>query len=420
MIFFRVTQNINIKTTDGTMVNYFRFKDPSNLENETLYISTYDDFKDLREIFSKVDKDKYFAKVFDEKRLRKLENFPIELGLSNEAEYIKRENSKEIFYQEIKKANIHKQLKNIKKDEVSIAIIGGVGRSISETISSCTALRILYKKLKEIYKNIKFDIYLNASNNSFYTREKQTYQTQEYISNIFPLSLTVKKLCEYDYFIDNSLSIDSLGLDFLNYVDAWLFRFAIDYKKIPDNEKYNQINLSNYKVQDSLKNKIIEGKRKGKLLLFHPYSANINKSIPQTIAIDILKELLLKAEDYMIVSTLLIDTKIKDDRFIDLSKESKNLNDFIYIISFMDKIITADTSTYHISDAFMIPTVVLFTDKNYLEKIKYFKYIKPIFIEDKSKNLSKFVYENDSLTINKFESWNKLKVNRIIKLLDSF
>jgi hypothetical protein len=385
-----------------------------------LYISTYNDFKDLREIFSKVDKDKYFAKVFDEVRVRKLENFPIELGLSNEAEYIKRENSKEIFYQEIKKADIHKQLKNIKKDEVSIAIIGGVGRSISETISSCTALRILYKKLKEIYKNIKFDIYLNASNNSFYTREKQIYQTQEYINNIFPLSLTVKKLCEYDYFIDNSLSIDFLGLDFLNYVDAWLFRFAIDYKKIPDNEKYNQINLSNYKVQDSLKNKIIEAKRKGKLLLFHPYSANINKSIPQTIAIDILKELLLKAEDYMIVSTLLIDTKIKDDRFIDLSKESKSLNDFIYIISFMDKIITADTSTYHISDAFMIPTVVLFTDKNYLEKIKYFKYIKPIFIEDKSKNLSKFVYENDSLTINKFESWNKLKVNRIIKLLDSF
>lgn len=281
-------------------------------------------------------------------------------------------------------------------------------------------MRILYKKLKEIYKNIKFDIYLNASNNSFYTREKQIYQTQEYISNIFPLSLTVKKLCEYDYFIDNSLSIDSLGLDFLNYVDAWLFRFAIDYKKIPDNEKYNQINLSNYKVQDSLKNKIIEAKRKGKLLLFHPYSANINKSIPQTIAIDILKELLLKAEDYMIVSTLLIDAKIKDDRFIDLSKESKNLNDFIYIISFMDKIITADTSTYHISDAFMIPTVVLFTDKNYLEKIKYFKYTKPILVEDKSKNLSKFVYENDSLTINKFESWNKLKVNRIIKLLDSF
>ena len=419
MIFFRVTQNINIKTTDGTMVNYFKFKEPSNLENETLYISTYDDFKDLREIFSKVDKEKYFAKVFNEEKVRTLRNFPIELGITNIDEYNSRENST-ITYQDIKQVDIYKQLKNIQKDEITVAIIGGVGLSISQTISSCTALRILHKKLKQIYKNIKFDIYLNASNNSYYTREKQIYQTQEYINNILPLSITVKKLCEYDYFIDNSLSINFLGLDFLNYVDAWLFKFGIDYEKIIDDEKYNQINLSNYKASDNLKNKLIDLKSKGKLLLFHPYSANINKSIPQTIAVDILKELLLKADDYMIISTLLIDSKIKDDRFVDLTKESKNLNDFMYIISSMDKIITADTSTYHISDAFMIPTITIFTDSDYLKKIKYYKYIKPILIKDKSKNLSKFVYENDSLTINKFESWNKLKVNRIIKLLDTF
>lgn len=419
MIFFRVTQNINIKTTDGTMVNYFKFKEPSNLENETLYISTYDDFKDLREIFSKVDKEKYFAKVFNEEKVRTLANFPIELGITNVDEY-NNKNSTNITCQNIKKVDIYKQLKNIQKDEITIAIIGGVGVSISQIVSSCTALRILYKKLKQIYKNIKFDIYLNASNNSYYTREKQIYQTQEYINNILPLSITVKKLCEYDYFIDNSLSINFLGLDFLNYVDAWLFKFGIDYRKIADNEKYNQLNLSNYKVQDSLKNKLIDLKSKGKLLLFHPYSANINKSIPQTIAVDILKELLLKADDYMIVSTLLIDLKIKDDRFLDLTKESKNLNDFMYIISSMDKIITADTSTYHISDAFMIPTITIFTDENYLKKIKYFRYTKPILIKDKSKNLSKFIYENDSLIINKFESWNKLKVNRIIKLLDTF
>ena len=420
MIFFRVTQNINIKTTDGTMVNYFKFKEPSNLENETLYISTYDDFKDLREIFSKVDKDKYFAKVFNEEKVRTLANFPIELGITNVDEYNNKENSSNSTCQNIKKVDIYKQLKNIQKDEITIAIIGGVGVSISQIVSSCTALRILHKKLKQIYKNIKFDIYLNASNNSYYTREKQIYQTQEYINNVLPLSITAKKLCEYDYFIDNSLSINFLGLDFLNYVDAWLFRFGIDYEKISDNQKYNQLNLSGYKVQDILRDKINEAKSKGKLLLFHPYSANINKSIPQTIAVDILKELLLKADDYMIISTLLIDSKIKDDRFVDLTKESKNLNDFMYIISSMDKIITADTSTYHISDAFMIPTITIFTDNNYLKKIKYYKYIKPILIKDKSKNLSKFVYENDSLTINKFESWNKLKVNRIIKLLDTF
>ncbi|QKF68091.1 hypothetical protein AVENP_2595 [Arcobacter venerupis] len=420
MIFFRVTQNINIKTTDGTLVNYFKLKIPSDMENSTIYITTYDDFLDLKEIFLKVDKDKYFAKVLNEDKIRTTENFPIELGIRNLAEYNYRENFKQKFFQDIKKVDIYKQLTSIKKDEVSIAIIGRVGTSISEMVSSCTALRILHKKLKEIYKNIKFDMYINASNNSFYTRDKQIYETQDYINNILPLSITSKKLCEYDYFIDNSISINFLELDSLNYVDAWLLKFGIDYKKISENEKYNELDISNYKVQDSLKKRLKELKSKGKLLLFHPYSANINKSIPQNIAIELLKSLLLKAENYIIVSTLLIDNKIKDDRFIDLTKESKNINDFMYIISSMDRIITADTSTFHISDAFMVPTVVIFTQNDYLKKIKYFKYIKPIFIEDKSKNLSKFIYDNDSLTINKFESWNKLKVNKIIKLLDNF
>ena len=420
MIFFRVSQDINVKATDGTLINYFKLKEPSAMENETIYITTYDDYNDLKEIFSKVDKEKYFPRVLNENRVRTLENFPIELGILNISEYDNRENLNKTTFQNIEKVDIYKQLRKSAKNEISIVIIGGVGRSIGETISSCTALRILHKKLKEVYKNIKMDIYLNASNNSFYTREKQIYQTQEYINNILPLSITSKKLCEYDYFIDNSLSMRFLGLDFTNYVDAWLFRFGIDYEKISDNQKYNQLNLSGYKVQDILRDKINEAKSKGKLLLFHPYSANINKSIPQTIAVDILKELLLKADDYMIISTLLIDSKIKDDRFVDLTKESKNLNDFMYIISSMDKIITADTSTYHISDAFMIPTITIFTDENYLKKIKYFKYTKAILIKDKSKNLSKFIYENDSLIINKFESWNKLKVNRIIKLLDTF
>ncbi|MDZ7819039.1 MAG: hypothetical protein U5K55_10685 [Aliarcobacter sp.] len=107
------------------------------------------------------------------------------------------------------------------------------------------------------------------------------------------MSLTSKKLCEYDYFFDNSLDIETY-LDIpLNIVDKWLFKFGIDYKKIDDNEKYNQLDISDYKVSATLIKKIEEARLKGKLLLFHPYSASIHKSIPQTISIDLLKELLL-------------------------------------------------------------------------------------------------------------------------------
>ena len=158
MIFFRVSQNINIKATDGTLVNYFKFKEPSDMENETAYVTTYVDFKDINNVFEKVDKEKYFTRILNESKMRALENFPIELGITNIDEYSNKRNSTKFIYQDIKKADIYKQLKTIKKDEISIAIIGGVGTSISEIISSTTALRILHKKLKEIHKNIKIDI----------------------------------------------------------------------------------------------------------------------------------------------------------------------------------------------------------------------------------------------------------------------
>ena len=48
------------------------------------------------------------------------------------------------------------------------------------------------------------------------------------------------------------------------------------------------------------------------------------------------------------------------------------------------------------------------------------KSAKTIFVKDSSKNLSKFIYENDSLTINKFEEWKKLKIDKIVKVLESF
>lgn len=419
MIFFRVTQNINIKTTDGTLVNYFKLKQPSNLENETIYITTYDDFKDIQEIFAKVDAEKYFAKNLKESNIRVLSNFPKELGISNLNEYEKRKESNEIELFDIKEVDIFKQLKRVEKEEVTVALIGGVGESISDMIASCTALRILYEKLSEVYKKLKFDIYINASNNSYYTRDKQIYQTQEYISNVFPLSISAKKLCEYDYFVDNSVNINRV-FDDINIVDAWLLKFGINYKKISENKKFNILNILDYKVENNLSKKINDAKAKGKLLMFHPYSANINKSIPQNIAIEMLKELIAEFDDYIIVSTLQIDSKIKDENYVDLSKDSKTINDFIYIVSSMDKIITVDTATYHISDSFMIPTVTIFTDENYEKKIKYYNYVKPIFVKDESKNLSQFIYENEALTLYKFDSWKKLKLNKIIKLLDSF
>ena len=114
MIFFRVSQNINIKITDGALVNYLKFKAPVSLENETVYMTTREDFNDLKDIFQKVDKDKYLVKPLNEENIRKNPNFPIELGILNEFEY---ERNNENFF-ELKATDIYKQLKNIDKDDL--------------------------------------------------------------------------------------------------------------------------------------------------------------------------------------------------------------------------------------------------------------------------------------------------------------
>lgn len=436
MIYFWLNDNINIKATDGTLVTYNKLKVPVNPNNSTAYISTYEDFLDLKEVLSKVDKDKFHAKTLIERKIRTFDTFPIELGISNENEfekithleknykkdkYIKNEKDIDSIAYDMNRVDLYKQLKNLNKDEVKIVLIGGVGKSISEIMVSCTALRIFYNKLKEVYKKVKLDIYISASNNTFYSRDKLIYQTQDFVNEIYPLSITLDKFTKYDYYIDNSSVLkSSFYFRDLNLVDAWLYKFGIDYKKIPDSMKYNQLNLNNYEVRSELSERFKTLKSKGKLLLFHPYSANVEKSIPQAIASEMLKNLILEAQDYTIVSTLSIDGKIFDDNFIDLSKESKIITDFIYIVSNMNAVVTVDTSTYHISETFMIPTVVFFTREDFEKRIKYYSYIKSIFVKDESKNLSKFIFTNENLTFYKLDGWKKLKVNKIIKLLESF
>lgn len=434
MVIFRVSENINIKTTDGTLVKYNKLKNPSNLFNETVYASAFEDFTDLKKVFSNVG-NKYRTRVIDEAKLRYLSQFPKEIGISNLNEYFITQNLNlkykkfntnysnddlKSMYLNEKKVNLLKQLETIIKEDISIVIIGSPGKSISEMICACTALRLFYDKLMKRFKSVKLDIYLNASDNKYYSRDKLIFTNQTFIHKVSALSIDVKELCQYDFFIDASSVSKRSYYKNLSYTDAWLYKFGIDYSKIDEREKFNIINIAAFKPRKELKEKLNTIKSKGKTLLFHPYSANVTKSIPKEIAATLLKELLLKSQDYTIISVLKLESKIDDDRYIDLSSYSNSFLDYCYIVSNMDKIITVNTATYHISDAFFIPTITIFTDSNLDERVQYYPNSKAIYVEDKSKDFSKFIFKTESLVLYKFEGWSKLKSSRIIKLLEIF
>ena len=434
MVVFRVSENINIKTTDGTLVKYSKLKGPSNLFNETIYITSLEDFEDLKKVFTNVGA-KYKARVIDETKIRYLSQFPKELGISNLNEYnttqnldykYKVENYKKDA-QEIKSlylnenfVDMKEQLKGTLKRDISLLILGKPGLSISEMICFCTALRILHEKLSKEFKSVKLDIYLNASDNTFYSRDKMIFTNQAFINKVSALSLNVKEFCSYDFFYDLSSVVKRSYYNHLPHIDAWLYKLGIKPQEVKEHEKYNTINMSSFKANKELKEKLDKIKLKGKVLLYHPYSANINKSIPREIAIKLLKQLLEKLSDYTIVSVIKLDAKFEDNRFVDLSAHSKSFLDYSYIVSNMEKIITVNTATYHLADAFFIPTVLILSSSDDTQVIQNYESSKTVYVEDKSKNFSNFIFENDALILYKFDGWNSLKSKQIINLLESF
>lgn len=429
MIFFKVSQNINIKIADNSLV-VLNKENKNKDEEEYIYISTFFDFEAIKEIFKSVG-DSYKTMVINEKWILEKKSFPIELGVSNKNEFLLQKQkqkaysfldsvesfNKDELYKNSDFVDIKTQLKVNKKD-ISIAIIGGVGRDIGEMINGLNALRILYKVLQKKYKNIKIDLFLESAQNQYYKRDKEFLEKDSTINQVLPLCIKLNKFMEYDYYIDNSLIYETTFYKELNYIDAYLYKFGIDSTKTDQHLKYNYYDMSFYQVPQELKNELDKIKKQSKIVLFHPFTPKADRSIPKDIANSFLKEL-ISISDYSIVSALKID-KIENDKFFDLSRYSKSLFDFIYIISQADYIITADTSTYHISDLFLIPTVSVFSDERLAQKrLKYYQSTKAYILEEKKKNLSLLRFDNELLTINKYSKYKSLKAKKVLKLLDT-
>ena len=436
MIFFSVNQDVNVKLMDGSIVRYSKALNKSYLSDESIYLSTLDDFNNLKKIFSSIGK-KYRTKVISNTCINNLHKFPKQLGILNQNELLDDENnfyeynkklnfnekiSKElsVLNNDIKIVDLNKQISYISKKNISIVIIGKFGQSISDILCALSALRIFSDILNKQFNIISLDIFLDSSKNANYIRDKLICTNQIFVNNVYPLSINIKKICEYDFYIDTSLVLNQSYYNCLSKIDKWLVKFGINYQKIQDSQKYNIVNIDSYKVDFNLKKLLEKVKLKGKLLLYNPYSNSNDKSIPTDIAVKLLKEFVSLNSEYIIVSTTSIDRSISYDNYINLSSYSKNFLDFSYIISQMDCILTVNTSMYHIADSFFIPTIVVFIDENPQNYIKYYSMIKVICINNKMKNFSKFIFKDDLLIIKNIDTWKKLKAKRIIKLLEKF
>ncbi len=242
------------------------------------------------------------------------------------------------------------RLKLDRKDKVKIAILGGFGPAYGDNICGITALKILKEELYKYFSEYEIDIYHVQKNKfgEYYSR---------YGIDIWQEPLELEKFCEYDYYYDIT-SINSIdGYHLRSIVDSFLWMFSLDFPNIESSKKRNKYLFS--RENEGLVRSIQSKCRKGKRLLFHPDSIQFCRNISQDVSYKIISDILAKTDyDVFTVS----DVQYESPRFFNIKGLSESFDDFALIISLMDKIVTVDTASYHLADAFSIPTLVLFTN----------------------------------------------------------
>ena len=382
MIFFLALEDFYV--LDGAMKRQFLAAPcPDVLPRNPLdrvYCTTVLDLKKLEDRILAGNK-KILTTIIPEDYIRQSAGFPLELGVSNHGELEReralanpagRGNNARV---PSRTADLKKQILNLQKKEVRVAVLSGVGTGIGDTLVGLTALMIARKHLERTFQRVTMDALVGPH---CIESLLPVYSQSPAVNAVYPLPVTLADFRQYDAFFDTGGLMHREDADRLPYVDFFLKLFGIDYWKINPAQKRNSICLQQ-EVVDELAGKLDLLKNGGgRLLLFHPTASGQLRSIPEEKIAGMMEGILANS-DYRIITV--IPVPFRHERVIDLAEKSKSFQHLCCIVSRMNAIITVDTSIYHIADAFSVPTVALFTSIDPNLRVKYYPFVKGIVLE---------------------------------------
>jgi hypothetical protein len=399
--FFYFTKNLKISYKEQCYQQEFEgIEDVSNIHVSKIYFSTPSDFynqvKNLKnQIGEKETNELIFA--VDAQMVSELENFPKNIGFQT-----------------------LDQLEQFKgKSEVRIAIINAMSNSMGDHLIGMRAFDYWHEKVCEKLPGTKVIVSLFQINP--HNLVDITRQRADKIDHLYMLPSNTSILFEHDAFIDLGTLLLREGFDTENMIDFFFKALSIDPTTVPIEEKRMK-----YIVSEEPKNQIQEmmktiNPENRPILLFHHTSTTPIRGMDDCRAKNIIEEIINKSE-YFVVSTSGLD--YQNNRFADIKKYSVSFDHFAAIISQVDKIVTVDTCTYHIADAFDIPTVVLFSTIDPDLRLKYYPYVKSIMLESKDGKLfgkhRSSTDENESKKESEYLStlWDKINVDDLLHEFD--
>jgi len=368
IIFFYFTQDVRIVQKEFEFSYEHRFEkittpDAKQVPSDKVYFSTPSDFQNhMDNLASQIGRDRIekekMVYILDPNKAIAHPQFPKHIGFAE---------------------SIESQLEQFKgKKEVKIALINAMSNAIGDHLIGMKAFEYWQEKVKEYLKDSNVTIAFFQLNPM--RMAPITKQWHPQFQQIYMLPNRMQRLVEYDAYIDFGSLLMRENFGNQPMIDFFFEALSIDAKTVPDERKRLSFKLSQEPNQNMDRIFSVLKSQKRPLLLFHHRSTSPIRQMDNKRARQYV-ESIIKNSDYFVLSACGLE--FSDKRFMDISMYSKDLETFASIISKMDSIITVDTSTYHIADAFDIPTVVLFTTIEPEYRIKYYPFTRGIMLEEK-------------------------------------
>lgn len=259
--------------------------------------------------------------------------------------------------------------------KLSLALSNGMSNAIGDHLIGMSAFTYWREKLiKDLDREIDISFYqLNP-----YRVAPVTKQHSGKYQHIYMLPNRLMRFMEHDLFVDLGTLLLRENFGTQPMIDFFFEALSINPNDVPPEAKRNQFKVLpeiNAKLDNIFR--VIRSKKRP-ILLFHRTSTSPIRHMSDERARRMIADI-IKESDYFVVSADRLE--YQNARFMDLSQYSPDLDNFAGIISKVDGIATVDTSTYHISDAFSVPTVSMFTTINPDYRIRYYPYNQPIELE---------------------------------------
>jgi hypothetical protein len=304
------------------------------------------------------------------------------------------------------------------KDTFKLAILNAMSNAIGDHLIGMQAFDYFYEKLQALLPETKLEISLYQINP--YRLGLITKQWQDKYSHIYMLPNKASQLASNDAFIDLGSLILRESFDTQPMIDFFLEALSIDPQEVPPERKRMKFKTTEHEqIKLAFNNIRLQGRP---ILLFHHTSTSGVRQMTELRARKFLSDILTYS-DYFVVSADYLDFSHK--RFRNLNYLSRSsIDNFASVISHVDAVISVDTVTYHLADAFDIPTVVLFTTIEPDRRIRYYPRTAAIMLEDKNGRL--YGKHKDSSDPNKAKSnidylegkWSQLDIQQVLQLLE--